>query len=117
MQESYDFAFESFRLAQLCEQFLKGTAVDGDIVFHSVTAENRLDAASFFFSDADLETLEASGFKASVLALLDDLIIYRARCQEQNCRDGVLRLDQSKPSVVWLPNGGGDVMVRARRGC
>lgn len=116
MQESYDFAFESFRLAQLCEQFLKGAAVDGEIVFHSVTAENRLDAASFFFSDADLEALEASGFKASVLALLDDLIIYRTRCQEQNCRDGVLRLEQSRPSVVWLPNGGGDAMVRARRG-
>jgi len=116
VQESYDFAFESFRLAQLCEQFLKGAAVDGEIVFHSVTAENRLDAASFFFSDADLEALEASGFKASVLALLDDLIIYRTRCQEQNCRDGVLRLEQSRPSVVWLPNGGGDAMVRARRG-
>ncbi len=116
MQESYDFAFESFRLVQLCEQFLKGTAVDGEIVFHSVTAENRLDAASFFFSYADLETLEASGFKASALALLDDLIIYRTRCQEQNCRDGVLRLEQSKPSVVWLESGDGDVIIRARRG-
>ncbi|WP_027909351.1 hypothetical protein [Pseudomonas sp. URMO17WK12:I4] len=115
MQESYDFAFENFRLEQLCEQFLTGAAVDGEIVFHSVAAENRLDAASFFFSDADLETLDASGFKTSVLALLDDLIIYRARCQEQNCRDGVLRLEQSRPSVVWLPNGAGDVMVRARR--
>jgi len=116
MEESYDFVFESFRLAQLCDQLLKGAAVDGEIVFHSVGTESRLDAASFFFSDADLEALDASGFKDSVLALLDDLIIYRTRCQEQNCRDGVLRLEQSKPSVVWLPNGGGDVMVRARRG-
>lgn len=101
---------------QLCDQFLKGAAVDGEIVFHSVGTESRLDAASFFFSDADLEALKTSGFKNSVLSLLDDLIIYRARCQEQNCRDSVLRLEQSKPSVVWLESGGGDVMIRARRG-
>lgn len=116
MQESYDFAFESFRLAQLCEQFLKGAAVDGEIVFHSVGAENRLDAASYFFEAADLETLDVSGFKAYVLSLLDDLIIYRTRCQEQNCRDGVLRLEQSRPSIIWLQSGAGDVMIRARRG-
>lgn len=43
-------------------------------------------------------------------------LIYRVRCREQNCRDGVLRLEQTRPSVVWLENGGSDVMVQARRG-
>lgn len=43
-------------------------------------------------------------------------LIYRVRCQEQNCRECVLRLEQTRPSVVWLENGGSDVMVQARRG-
>jgi len=115
MAEVYDQYFETQRLAQLCKQCLGMTEIDGELIFRSSTDENRLEVVSWFFSHHDYEHLQACSFKPLLMSLLDDLIIYRTRCEMTDSREGFVTLSKSKASIFWLTDGHGEALAAKRQ--
>ena len=100
---SYDPKFDQARLDQLADQCLTNNIAKGKVIFLSDADDNRLDVASWRFEDSDeAEELMKSEFKIYLMGLLDTLMIYRAKHNQVNARQGVLYVNGDPVSYTHL---------------
>lgn len=99
---TYDANFDQNRLDQLANQHLKNSKATGKIMFFSESEDNRLDHASWQFTDDDYAAMKESDFKLHLMELLDILLIYRNQYTQPNSSQGVVHVHGNRLSIEWL---------------
>ncbi|MFI8611369.1 hypothetical protein ACIGFL_24035 [Pseudomonas sp. NPDC077649] len=115
MKEIFDPEFESMRLNQLTKQCLLDMEISGEVFFGALGKENRLDFATFFFDKPDQEKIDNSGYKDSLMSLLDCLIIYRSSHEQEFSRDGIVRIKDSSASIEWIKDGEAETLADIKK--
>lgn len=115
MNDIFDADYENIRLNQLSKQCLSDLKITGEIYFGSITEENRLDFASWFFSDSEQEKIDSSGYKDFLLNLLDSLIIYRSSHEQKFSRAGIVTIKESCASIEWVKDGEAEILADIKK--
>lgn len=102
---SYDASFAHTKLSQLTEQLLSGTYISGDILFIADDEDGGVLGSTWIFEDEDSGLLKERNYKFMLMELLDDLIRYRASHNYTGSLCGVVRLNNSKADLQWMPEG------------
>lgn len=105
MKEIFDPEFENMRLNQLSKQCLSDVEISGEVFFGALGKENRLDFTTWFFDNPDQDRIDSSGYKDFLMHLLDCLIIYRSNHEQENSRNGIVRIINSSASIEWIKDG------------
>lgn len=115
MKEVFDPEFESMRLNQLTKQCLSDMEISGEVYFGVLGKENQLDFATWFFDNPSQEKIDSSGYKDFLMRLLDCLIIYRSRHEQEYSRDGIVTIKDSFTSIKWIKDGEAETLADIKK--
>ena len=100
--EEYDTEFERMRLVMLFKQDPVAQSATGDVTLYAEDNEDRIAKTSWHVDKDTFDKLSESGFKILLINLLDDFIIYRARCDTFPRKQGVVEFEKGLVSIHWL---------------
>ena len=98
----YDSSFDQLRLNMLAEQYLKGSVIEGSVIFSGEPHQDYIDHATPKFTDADYTFLKDAGFMLDLIELLHILSNYRGEYTLPNSRQGVVCVSDGALSIEWL---------------
>jgi hypothetical protein len=100
--ELYDTEFEQLRLDMLFKQDPVAQSATGEVTLYAEDNEDRIAKTSWRVDKDTSDKLSESGFKILLINLLDDFIIYRARCDTFPRKRGVVQFEKGSVSICWL---------------
>lgn len=93
----FDPDFETLRLSMLAEQYADQLQEEGEILFKAEHDENYVSHARWFVGELErFQAMSDSGFKLHMMGLLDNLVEYRTRSNQQPMREEKVQIDAGK---------------------
>jgi len=100
--ETFDPEFEQMRLEMLAMQYPDMVVVRGKVTFFAMDDEDRIAKTRWELEKDIFDELTDSGFKIHLINLLDDFIVYRARCKKSPRKRGVVSFENGVIGIEWL---------------